>query len=60
MSEILEALQEAAESLLVLLCLALGVVGLLFKRRSRNGDERWVEQERRLENEEDTRDQGPI
>jgi hypothetical protein len=59
-SEILEALQEAAESLLVLLCLALGVVGLLVKGRSRNGNERWVEQERRLENEEDTRDQGPI
>ena len=60
MSEILGALQEAAESLLVLLCLALGVVGLLFKGRRRNGNERWVEQERRLENEEDTRDQGPI
>jgi hypothetical protein len=60
MSEILRALQDAADVLVVLVCLVLGVLGLIVKGRRRNGNERWVEQERRLENEEDTRDQGPI
>ena len=60
MSEILRALQDAADVLVVVVCLVLGVLGLIVRRRRRNGNERWVEQERRLENEEDTRDDGPI
>ncbi len=60
MSEILRGLQDAADVLVVVACLVLGVLGLIVRGRRRNGNERWVEQERRLENEEDTRDQGPI
>ena len=60
MSEILRALQDAADVLVVVVCLVLGVLGLIVRGHRRNGNERWVEQERRLENEEDTRDEGPI
>ena len=60
MSEILQALEDAGDVLVVAICLVLGVLGLVVGGRRRNGNERWVEQERRLENEEDTRDQGPI
>ena len=60
MSEILQALEDAGDVLVVAICLVLGVLGLVVKGRRLNGNEGWVEQERRLENEEDTRDQGPI
>jgi hypothetical protein len=59
-SEILQALEDAGDVLVVAICLVLGVLGLVVKGRRLNGNEGWVEQERRLENEEDTRDQGPI
>jgi hypothetical protein len=59
-SELLQGLEDAGDVLVVAICLVLGVLGLVVGGRRRNGNERWVEQERRLENEEDTRDQGPI
>lgn len=49
--------------LIVLVLLILGAIGFLAGGRRNGGDaahERWVEQERRLEREEDTRDSGPI
>jgi hypothetical protein len=53
---------EAWDLIVVLGCLALGIVGLIVGggRNGSGANDRWVEQERRLENEEDTRDQGPI
>ena len=60
MSEILQGLEDAGDVLVIAICLVLGVLGFVVGGRRRNGNERWVEQERRLENEEDTRDQGPI
>ena len=54
---------ELAEPLILLAAVALGIAGLLFghaRARREDPQERWRQQERRLENEEDTRDQGPI
>lgn len=59
----LESVEEAIVAIALLACLALGVLGVLVDRRqadSVDADERALEQERRLENEEDTRDEGPM
>jgi hypothetical protein len=59
----LEAVEEAIVAVGLLVSLGLGLLGLFVDRRRRDGaeaEERWAEQERRLENEEDTRDEGPI
>ena len=63
MSTLLQAMEDAGGLLVIPICLALGIVGLILGGRRSNGEkteEGWVQQERRLENEEDTRDQGPI
>ena len=49
--------------LVALVLLILGAIGFIGGVRRNGGDaahERWVEQEHRLEREEDTRDSGPI
>ncbi len=57
------AVGETLEWLLVTVCLVLGVIGFVFGARRRYSGEsqrRWEEQERRLENEEDMTDRGPL
>lgn len=62
----MSVLQWAADygaMLVALVLLILGAIGFIAGVRRNGGDaahERWVEQERRLEREEDTRDSGPI
>jgi hypothetical protein len=51
---------EALGILAVLGLAAFGIVCAIACRSSDDDNEPWRQQERRLENEEDTRDQGPI
>ena len=61
MSGFRETLQTAGELLVVFAAFGLAVVGLILgKRRGDDAEDPGVAQERRLEQEEDTRDQGPI
>lgn len=61
MSEISAALQEAGELLAIVVALALAAVGLVCRgHQSESEEDPGITRERRLEQEEDTRDQGPM
>ena len=60
---VLHGLEEWSEVIIPLAAIALGFVGLVCgvgRSNGANPQDQWREQERRLEGEEDTRDQGPI